>query len=96
MLHIGVVFVVFGAFSLGAGLLPDDATTQNAWSIFARNSWWNELVLTGLFAIGVGIFLIILNSVLSKKEDDDLERYVQSQLTRSRSGEHFANYESFN
>lgn len=86
MLHIGVVFVVFGAFLLGAGLIPDDASAMNAWSIFAKDSWWNELVLTGLFAIGLGLFLIILNSVISKKEDDDLERYVQSQLTRSRSG----------
>ena len=39
-----------------------------------------------MFAIGLGIFLIILNSVISKKEEDDLEAYVQSQLTRSRSG----------
>lgn len=45
-------------------------------------------MLTGLFAIGLGVFLIILNSVISKKEDDDLEAYVQSQLTRSRSGMH--------
>lgn len=86
MLHIGVVFVVFGVFLMGAGLIPDDATAMNAWSIFAKDSWWNELVLTGLFAMGLGIFLIILNSVISKKEDDDLEAYVQSQLTRSRSG----------
>lgn len=86
MLHIGVVFVVFGIFLLGAGLITDDASAQNAWSIFAKDSWWNELVLTGLFAMGLGIFLIILNSVISKKEDDDLEAYVQSQLTRSRSG----------
>lgn len=86
MLHIGVVFLVFGVFLLGAGLIPDDASASNAWSIFAKDSWWNELVLTGLFAMGLGIFLIVLNSVISKKEDDDLEAYVQSQLTRSRSG----------
>ena len=87
MLHIGVVFVVFGVFLLGAGLIPDDPSAQNAWSIFAKDSWWNELVLTGLFAIGLGIFLIVLNTVITKKEEDDLEAYVQSQLTRSRSGE---------
>jgi uncharacterized membrane protein len=86
MLHLGVVFVVFGIFLLGAGLIPDDASAQNAWSIFAKDSWWNELVLTGLFAMGLGIFLIVLNGVISKKEDDDLEAYVHSQLTRSRSG----------
>ena len=90
MLHIGVVFVVFGIFLMGAGLIPDDVTSQNAWSIFAKDSWWNELVLTGLFAIGLGVFLIVLNSIISKKEEDDLEAYVQSQLTRSRSGKFFA------
>ena len=90
MLHIGVVFVVFGIFLLGAGLIPDDVSSQNAWSIFAKDSWWNELVLTGLFAIGLGVFLIVLNSIISKKEEDDLEAYVQSQLTRSRSGKSLA------
>jgi hypothetical protein len=43
-------------------------------------------VITGFFAIGLGIFLVILNSIISKKEDEDLEDYVQRQLTRSRSG----------
>jgi hypothetical protein len=86
MLHIGVVFVVFGVFLLGAGIIPDDTSKANAWSIFAKSSIWNELVLTGLFAIGLGVFLIILNSIISKREEDDLEAYVQSQLTRSRSG----------
>jgi uncharacterized membrane protein len=86
MLHIGVVFVVFGIFLVGAGIIPDDVSSQHAWSIFAKDSWWNELVLTGLFAIGLGVFLIVLNSIISKKEEDDLEAYVQSQLTRSRSG----------
>lgn len=48
--------------------------------------WWNELVATGLFAIILGIFLIVLNCLISKREEDDLEEYVQRQLTRSRSG----------
>lgn len=41
---------------------------------------------TGLFAVILGIFLIILNCLISKREEDDLEEYVQRQLTRSRSG----------
>lgn len=49
-------------------------------------SWWNELVATGLFAVVLGIFLIVLNCLISKREEDDLEEYVQRQLTRSRSG----------
>lgn len=48
--------------------------------------WWNELVATGLFAVVLGIFLIVLNCLISKREEDDLEEYVQRQLTRSRSG----------
>ncbi|XP_055691108.1 uncharacterized protein LOC129794333 [Lutzomyia longipalpis] len=83
MLHIGVVFVVFGIFLLGAGILPDDMSSFN---LFALETWWNELVCTGAFAIGLGIFLIILNSFISKREETDLEEYVQRQLTRSRSG----------
>lgn len=36
MLHIGVVFIVFGVFLLGAGLIPDDISAANAWSIFGN------------------------------------------------------------
>ena len=83
MLHIGVVFVVLGAFLLASGLLPGDFAS---WGTKASGGWWNELVAIGLFAIIVGIFLIVLNRVIAKKEENDLEEYVQRQLTRSRSG----------
>lgn len=84
MLHIGVVFLVLGTFLLGSGLLPAQITTIKGSK--KSNSWWNELVATGLFALFVGVFLIILNRIIAKKEEDDLEEYVQRQLTRSRSG----------
>lgn len=32
------------------------------------------------------MFLLILNCLISRKEEEDLEDYVQRQLTRSRSG----------
>nr|XP_003707188.1 PREDICTED: uncharacterized protein LOC100878831 [Megachile rotundata] len=83
MLHIGVVFLVLGAFLLMSGLLPGDLAQ---WGTKASGGWWNELVAIGLFAIIVGIFLIVLNRVIAKKEENDLEEYVQRQLTRSRSG----------
>ncbi|KAM0724532.1 hypothetical protein ACS0PU_009613 [Formica fusca] len=83
MLHIGVVFLVLGAFLLMSGLLPGDLTHLGS---KASGGWWNELVAVGLFAIFLGIFLIVLNRVIAKKEEDDLEQYVQRQLTRSRSG----------
>lgn len=83
MLHIGVVFLVLGAFLLMSGLLPGDLAHFGTKS---TGGWWNELVAVGLFAILLGIFLIILNRVIAKKEEDDLEQYVQRQLTRSRSG----------
>lgn len=54
--------------------------------IVAKATWWNELVCTGLFALGLGIFLIVLNCLISKREEDDLEEYVQRALTRTRSG----------
>ncbi|XP_034939892.1 uncharacterized protein [Chelonus insularis] len=83
MLHIGVVFLVLGGFLLGSGLLPGDLAN---WSSKSSGGWWNELVATGLFAVLVGIFLIVLNRIIAKKEENDLEEYVQRQLTRSRSG----------
>jgi hypothetical protein len=83
MLHIGVVFLVLGTFLLVSGLLPGDLTQ---WSLQSLGGWINELVITGAFALVVGAFLIILNRIISKREEDDLNEYVQRQLTRSRSG----------
>ncbi|XP_076759244.1 uncharacterized protein LOC143428340 isoform X1 [Xylocopa sonorina] len=83
MLHIGVVFLVLGAFLLMSGLLPGDLAQ---WGTKASGGWWNELVAIGLFGIFIGIFLIVLNKVIAKKEEQDLEEYVQRQLTRSKSG----------
>ncbi|KAK9882946.1 hypothetical protein WA026_001163 [Henosepilachna vigintioctopunctata] len=80
MLHIGVCFLVLGLFLIGSGLLPDD---MMSWT---TGGWWNELVATGIFVVALGIFLIILNRIISKREEDDLNEYVQRQLTRSRSG----------
>ncbi|KAK4873614.1 hypothetical protein RN001_012974 [Aquatica leii] len=80
MLHLGVCFLVLGIFLIGSGLLPDDVVT------WRTGGWWNELLATGLFVVVLGIFLILLNRVMSKKEEEDLNEYVQRQLTRSRSG----------
>ncbi|OXU21858.1 hypothetical protein TSAR_013647 [Trichomalopsis sarcophagae] len=43
-------------------------------------------VVTSIGMLHIGCFLIILNRVIAKKEEDDLEKYVQRQLTRSKSG----------
>lgn len=83
MLHIGVVFLVLGAFLIGSGLVPDDI---EHWKNPPGGSYFNEIVLAGIFALGLGIFLIILNAVLAKKEEDDLTAYVERQLNRTRSG----------
>lgn len=80
MLHIGICFLALGLFFIGSGLLPDDMMTWRATGFF------NELVCTGLFVAALGVLLIVLNRVMSRKEEDDLNEYVQKQLTRSRSG----------
>jgi len=84
MLHIGVVFLVFSGFLIVSAILP--ATDEDA-SVKNKNvSMWNELLISGLFCLGIGIFLIILNHFVSKQADDDLNNYVTNQLNRSKSG----------
>lgn len=80
MLHLGVCFLVLGIFLIGSGLLPDDVVT------WRTGGWWNELVVTGIFVTALGVFLIALNRVMGRREEDELQDYVQKQLTRSRSG----------
>ncbi|CAH1377465.1 hypothetical protein MTP99_018858 [Tenebrio molitor] len=80
MLHIGVCFLVFGLFLIGSGLLPDDMVTWRGGGV------WNELVATGIFVAALGIILIAINRVMSRREEEDLNEYVSRQLTRSRSG----------
>jgi len=33
MLHIGIVFIVFGVFLCGAGIIPDEAMN---WNVFSK------------------------------------------------------------
>lgn len=86
MLQIGVVFVVIGVFLLGSSLIPHDFDNWKWQNIFTKTAWWNELVITGAFSLLLGIFLIVLDKFISKREEDDLTKYVEGQLTRSRSG----------
>ncbi|KAK9509719.1 hypothetical protein O3M35_006974 [Rhynocoris fuscipes] len=81
MLHIGVVFLVLGLFLFASGLIPDDLDN---WT--KDYKWFNELFISGAAIMLLGIFFIILNKIITKKEEDDLTEYVQKQLTRSRSG----------
>jgi hypothetical protein len=84
MMHIGVVFLVFGGFLIVSALLPatdDDASTNGS-----KTDLWNELLFSGIFCLVVGIFLVVLNHFVSKQADDDLNTYVSSQLNRSKSG----------
>uniref|UniRef100_A0A1B6M9I7 Uncharacterized protein n=1 Tax=Graphocephala atropunctata TaxID=36148 RepID=A0A1B6M9I7_9HEMI len=83
MMHIGVVFLVLGTFLIGSGLIPDDI---EHWENPPGGSYFNEIVFAGIFAFCIGIFLIVLNAIIGKKEDDDLTAYVERQLNRSRSG----------
>lgn len=80
LLHIGVCFMVLGLFLIGSGLLPDDLLTWKS------GGWWNELTMTGIFVTAIGIILIGINKIVSRKEEQELQEYVRSQLTRSRSG----------
>lgn len=84
MLHIGVVFLVFGGFLMVSALLPatDDDIAPNS----QASDLWSELLFSGIFCLVVGIFLIILNHFVSKQADDDLNTYVSNQLNRSKSG----------
>jgi protein-S-isoprenylcysteine O-methyltransferase Ste14 len=83
MLHVGVVFLVLGMFLFISGIMPSDFTS---WESKVSRKWWNELIAIGIFSIIVGCFLIILNRIVVKREENDLEAYVQCQLTRCNSG----------
>ncbi|XP_059477149.1 uncharacterized protein LOC132197699 [Neocloeon triangulifer] len=84
MMHIGVVFLVFGGFLIVSALLP--ATDDDAGVNGKPISVWNELLFSGIFCLVVGIFLVVLNHFVSKQADDDLNTYVSNQLNRSKSG----------
>ncbi|RZF34624.1 hypothetical protein LSTR_LSTR008649 [Laodelphax striatellus] len=83
MLHVGVVFIVLGSFLLASGLIPEDKDEMGK---PIKDIWFNELVIAGITALSIGVFLIILNKIIAQKEDEDLTDYVSRQLTRSKSG----------
>ncbi|XP_014227452.1 uncharacterized protein LOC106652826 [Trichogramma pretiosum] len=83
MLHIGIVFLLIGVFLLISGFLPNDITT---WQPTSSKTWWNELIIVGFLSLILGIVLISLNTIITKKEENEIEKYVNQQLTRSKSG----------
>ena len=85
MLHVGIVFLLLGAFLLISELLPNDSTISKKG---ISRKWWNELIAIGLFSLFLGVFFIFLNIMVTKKEERSIEKYVQHQLTQSKSDYH--------
>lgn len=76
MLHIGVVFTMLGLFFIVSSLIPG----------YMNPTDWEDMFGIGIFFFLCGIFLVFINRMITKKEDELLLEDVQNKLSRSRSG----------
>ncbi len=76
MLHIGGIFTLIGILLLLGAALTSQVPSEMA-----------ELLGTGIICLIIGIFLIILNSIYGRREEEDLTHYVEARLARTTSGQ---------
>ena len=76
LFHIGLVFLFVGFLLVITGMIPRYSSGAKGY----------DLAGTGTFFVVIGGVLTLLNRVISRREDDSLEKYVSGRLARSKSG----------
>ena len=82
--HVGIVFFFIGLMLLISGLVPGYTNRQQYWEQPSSSSegYGNAALLlaTGSFLIMVGVVLVVVNRIASRKEDEQFTRYISRKL----------------
>ncbi|XP_043211843.1 uncharacterized protein LOC122376179 [Amphibalanus amphitrite] len=76
LFHIGLVLLFIGFLLVITAMIPRYSSGAKAY----------DLAGTGTFFVVLGGVMTLLNRVISRREDDSLEKYVSGRLARSKSG----------
>ena len=78
--HLGVVFILIAFLLLFSGLISRSRSGQ------ALDSDWSTLIGVGIALLLIGLFMVMVNRILTEREEEELAKYVHHRLARTRSG----------
>ena len=80
--HLGVVFILIAFLLLFSGLI----SRSRGGEVAALDSDWSTLIGVGIALLLVGLFMVMVNRILTEREEEELAQYVHHRLARTRSG----------
>ena len=76
--HLGVVFILLGFLMVFSAMITDSMVEGD----------WSHLLGVGVTFIMVGLIMVMVNRIISAREEEELAKYVSQRLARTRSGYH--------
>ena len=73
--HLGVVFILLGFLMVFSSMISGSRTME-----------WSNLLGVGATFIMVGLVMVMVNRIITEREDEQLAKYVHHRLGRTRSG----------
>ena len=74
--HLGIVFIILGFLMIFSSMIPANVV----------NADWSRLLGVGITFLMIGLIMVMVNRILSAREEEELQKYVSSRLARTRSG----------
>ena len=75
--HLGVVFILLGFLMIFSSMIPSSVVDAD----------WSRLLGVGVCLLIVGLMMVMVNRIISAREEEELQRYVSTRLGRTRSGQ---------
>ena len=74
--YLGVVFILLGFLMIFSSMISNSALDTD----------WSRLLGVGVTFLLVGLIMVMVNRIITAREEEELKRYVSHRLGRSRSG----------
>ena len=76
--HLGVVFILLGFLMVFSAMITNKMVEGD----------WSSLLGVGVTFIMVGLIMVMVNRIITAREEEELAKYVSNRLARTRSGYH--------
>ena len=76
--HLGVVFILLGFLMVFSAMITNSMVEGD----------WSHLLGVGVTFIMVGLIMVMVNRIITAREEEELAKYVTTRLARTRSGYH--------
>ena len=76
--HLGIVFILLGFLMVFSAMITNSMVEGD----------WSHLLGVGVTFIMVGLIMVMVNRIITAREEEELAKYVTTRLARTRSGYH--------